>query len=112
VEDDVIHANVHLVQKPIVYKVAPFRFLVEQTTLYEEAFQSCAGQRGICNGRRIMGVEVGGIEFQLADGIPIPPPEIVLGKIRTDYWRKGSRRTQNMYHQVASSVPDTAISRW
>lgn len=43
VEDNVIHTNVHLVQKPIVYKVAPFLFLVEQTTLYEEAFQSSAG---------------------------------------------------------------------
>ncbi len=60
-----------------------------------------------------MGVEVRGIESQLADGIRIPPPEIVLGwsMVRIDYWRKGSRQTQKMYHQVASSVADTAVSR-
>jgi hypothetical protein len=43
VEDNVIHADVHLVQKSIVYEVTPFRFLVEQASLCEEAFQSSAG---------------------------------------------------------------------
>jgi hypothetical protein len=43
VEDNVVHADVHLVQKSIVYEVAPFGLLVEQASLYEEAFQSSAG---------------------------------------------------------------------
>ena len=43
VEDNVIHADVYLVQKSIVYKVARFGFLVEQAPLCEEAFQSGAG---------------------------------------------------------------------
>ncbi len=42
-EDNVVHAGVHLVQKSIVNEVAPFGFLVEQAPLYEEAFQSGAG---------------------------------------------------------------------
>jgi hypothetical protein len=44
VEDNVVHPDVHLVQKSIVYEVAPFRFLVEQAPLCEEAFQAARGK--------------------------------------------------------------------
>ncbi len=37
-EDNIVHSNVHLIQESIVNEVAPFGFLVKQTSLREEVF--------------------------------------------------------------------------
>jgi hypothetical protein len=42
VEDDVVHADVHLVQKSIVDEVTSFWLFLKQATLREEIFQGGA----------------------------------------------------------------------
>lgn len=78
VKDDVVHAEVQLVQKASMEEVTELRLLVQQTTLSQKALQHRARERGICDGSRVIGVEVRRVFLQTADSVPVAPPQVVL----------------------------------
>ena len=55
-------------------EVEEFRLLVQETALRQEVLQSSSWERRVCDGRRIMRIEIGLILAQPTISVRVSPP--------------------------------------